>query len=287
MRGRSVRVTRTEAGRAFPPRVVRRSGSETAASPPLIAVTTSEVRPGHPAAITPEGDPPQPEMVLGLKYLKAIEDAGGIPVVVPPLDHEAIEPLLDRVSGVCLSGGPDLHPAAYAQRQHELLGPTWPELDDFELALIRATDQRGLPILAICRGLQILNVARGGTLHQHLPDVVGQRIAHRQQEPGHRSTHWITLDGNSRLSRILGCSRTRVNSFHHQAVARLGRGLAPTSNSPDGVIESFEAEDRGFVLAVQWHAEGLTGRPRHAAIFTAFVEAARASEAALDLQRAA
>ena len=255
--------------------------------PPLIAVTTSEIRPGHPATATPEGDPQQPEMVLGLKYLKAIEGAGGVPVVVPPLDLQAIDPLLDRVAGLCLSGGPDLHPAAYAERQHAQLGPTWPELDDFELALARRADDRDLPVLAICRGLQVLNVARGGKLHQHLPDVVGQRISHRQPDPAHRATHWITLSRPSRLGSILGCGRTRVNSFHHQAVAELGAGLVPTSRSSDGTIESLEAEDREFVVAVQWHAETLVERPRQAAIFTAFVDAARQSESGRSLARAA
>ncbi|MFL5823083.1 MAG: gamma-glutamyl-gamma-aminobutyrate hydrolase family protein [Solirubrobacteraceae bacterium] len=252
---------------------------------PLIAVTTSEIRPGHPATVTPQGEPPQPEMVLGLKYLTAIERAGGIPVVVPPLDHPAIEPMLDRVSGLCLSGGPDMHPVAYAERQHELLGPTWPELDEFELALTRAADERDLPILAICRGLQVLNVARGGTLHQHLPDVVGTGIGHRQLEPSHRATHWITLTGAGRLPRILRCRRTRVNSLHHQAVAQLGSGLLPTSHAADGTIESLEAEDRDFVVAVQWHAEALIDRPRHAALFGAFVQAA--SQPARYLERAA
>ena len=226
-------------------------------------------------------------MVLGLKYLKAIERAGGVPVVVPPLDRAAIEPLLEHASGLCLSGGPDLHPAAYAERQDEHLGPTWPELDDFELALARAADERELPILAICRGLQVLNVARGGSLHQHLPDVVGPRISHRQAEPAHQATHWVRLSPSSRLRAIVECGRTRVNSFHHQAVAVLGSQLVPTSHSTDGTIESLEAEDREFVLGVQWHAETLIDRPRQAAIFSAFVAAADRTESGRSLQRAA
>jgi putative glutamine amidotransferase len=128
--------------------------------PPLIAVTTSEIRAAGQVPPTPEGEPPQAEMVLGLKYMAAVEAGGGLPVVVPPLRHESIDSLLDQVSGLCLSGGPDLHPAAYRQREHTALGPTWAELDQFELELVRAADLRGLPILAICRGLQVLNVAR-------------------------------------------------------------------------------------------------------------------------------
>lgn len=242
---------------------------------PLIAVTTSEVRQSDLATAMAQGEPPQLEMALGLTYLKAIELAGGVPVVVPPLRSQALTPLLDRVAGVCLSGGPDLHPSAYAGRAHERLGPTWRELDDFELALVRAADERRIPILAICRGLQALNVARGGSLHQHLPDVVGEQITHRQEQPAPEPTHWVTLSGPSRLAGILQCRRTRVNSFHHQAVARLGTGLTATGHSSDGTIESLEAVDRDFVVGVQWHAECLVDRPRQAAIFAAFVEAAQ------------
>ena len=254
---------------------------------PLIAVTTSEMRSSHPVTATPQGDPPQQEMALGIRYLTAIEAAGGVPVVVPPLRPETHEPLLDRVSGLCLSGGPDLNPVVYDQRRHELLGPTWLELDDFELALVRAADERHLPILAICRGLQVLNVARGGSLHQHLPDVVGDRINHRQREPGHQPTHWVTVSRPSRLAGILQCRRTRVNSFHHQAVARIGEGLVETSRAGDGTVESLEAVDRRFVVAVQWHAECLVDRARQAAIFSAFIEAARRFECGESLLRVA
>jgi len=246
------------------------------ASRPLIAVTTSEMRLHHPTVR--EGEPPQEEMVLGIKYLRAIEAAGGIPVVVPPLQVQAAEPLLDRVSGVCLSGGPDLDPAAYAARRHERLGPTWSELDTFELALTRAADARRLPILAICRGLQVLNVARGGTLHQHLPDVVGETVNHRQREPASEPTHWVALAGASRLSKVLGRRRVKVNSSHHQSVARLGDRLAVTGRASDGTVECLEALDREFVLGVQWHAECLVERGVHASLFTGFVAAARRFE---------
>ena len=247
---------------------------------PLIAVTTSELRPNQPVRATPEGDPPQQEMALGLRYLRAIEAAGGVPVVVPPLRPAAAEQLLERVTGVCLSGGPDLDPVAYGARGHERLGPTWRELDAFELALARAADARDLPILAVCRGLQVLNVARGGTLHQHLPDVVGEEITHRQGEPTGEATHWVTFTGESQVRRILGRSRTKVNSFHHQAVDELGERLAITGRARDGTIESVEATDREFVLGVQWHAECMVARAEHAALFRAFVEAAERYERA-------
>jgi putative glutamine amidotransferase len=240
---------------------------------PLIAVTTSEIRPGHPIRITPQGEPPQAEMALGLKYLKAIESAGGIPVVIPPLATVVVEQLLDRVDGLCLSGGPDLDPLVYGASQHRELGPTWHELDRFELALMRAADAREMPILAICRGLQLVNVARGGRLHQHLPEIVGPGINHRQQEPGSWATHPISLTGTGRLPEILGTVATSVNSFHHQAVDELGEGLMATGYAPDGTVESLEAQDRNFLLGVQWHAECLVDRPEQLALFQALVGA--------------
>ena len=237
---------------------------------------------------TPQGEPSQEEMALGMKYLRAIEAAGGIPLVVPPMRFDAVEPLLARVGGVCLSGGPDLDPAAYGEQTHSMTGPTHSDLDEFELAFARAADARRIPILAVCRGLQVLNVARGGTLHQHLPDIAGEAIGHRQVAAGSTATHWVKVSASSRLSRILGCTRTKVNSFHHQAVATLGEGLIATAQAADGTIEAIEATDRDFALGVQWHAECLTERPRQAGLFRAFVEAAgRFDSAAQRFARAA
>ncbi len=243
---------------------------------PLIAVTTSELREGG-VTPTPQGEPAQLEMALGMKYLRAIERAGGVPVVIPPLHSDGIDALLSQVAGVCLSGGPDLDPEAYGASRHDLLGPTWSDLDAFELAVARAAALRRLPILAICRGLQVLNVARGGTLNQHLPEVVGEGITHRQTEPGHQATHSVTIDQSSRLGQIVGGGRSDVNSFHHQSVDRLGEGLVISARAADGTIEGVEAVDHDFVLGVQWHAECLVERSEHAALFTAFVEAARQS----------
>ena len=255
---------------------------------PLIAVTTSEIREHRSVRHTPQGEPPQQEMALGLRYLRAIEAAGGIPVVIPPLDPEALASLLDQVAGVCLSGGPDLDPVAYGAYRHELTGPSWEELDRFELKLAQAADGRDVPILAICRGMQVLNVSRGGTLHQHLPDVTGDRIRHRQPEVGGQPTHWVTVDPTSRLSAILGSRRKMVNSFHHQAVAKLGQRLQATARASDGTIEAIEAVDREFVLGVQWHAECLVDQNDHAGVFSAFVDAARHFEAGTaPLRRAA
>jgi putative glutamine amidotransferase len=224
---------------------------------------------------TPEGEPPSHEMALGLKYLKALEAAGAIPIVTPPLDPELALSLLDRVDGVCLSGGPDLEPSAYGSDPHPATGPVESELDDFELALTRAADARGLPILAICRGMQLLNVARGGSLHQHLPELVSGEIDHRQTAPGIQPTHDVQLHRHSRVADVLRIDRAEVNSFHHQAVDRLGHGLVVAGWAADGTVEAIEATDREFVLGVQWHAESLTARPEQAALFQAFVDAAQ------------
>jgi putative glutamine amidotransferase len=247
--------------------------SRTTDTRPLIAVTTSEVRASKAVTLTRHGEPPQHEMALGLKYLHAVEMAGAVPVVIPPLHGDSVTPLLDRCSGLLLSGGPDLNPDAYGQKPHAELGPNEPALDDFEIQLTRAADARGMPILAICRGLQLLNVARGGTLHQHLPDLAGE-ISHRQTEPAKDTTHWVSIAGGSRLEHALGRRRTKVNSFHHQAVDVLGRDIVATAWAGDGTVEGLEAADREFVVAVQWHAECLISRPAQAGLFSAFVAAA-------------
>lgn len=264
------------------------ASQEIAGARPLVAVTTSEVRGSSAVTPTPHGEPPGYEMVLGLKYLIAIEAAGGIPVVVPPLHAPAVAPLLDRCSGVLLSGGPDLDPADYGAGKHHETGPFEPVLDEFELALTRSADERGMPVLAICRGLQLFNVARGGSLHQHLPDVVGDGIAHRQSESGAQTTHWVRIEPTSRLAAVLGRQRTKVNSFHHQAVEALGSGLVASAWAADGTLEGLEDPERDFALAVQWHAECLIGRPAQAALFKAFVDAAaRFERAGTSARRAA
>src|SRR5689334_17478988 len=185
---------------------------------PLIGVTTSEMRPSRLATTRRHGEPAHPEMALGMTYLRTLDAAGAIPVVLPPTGTDHIEGLLDRLDGICLSGGPDLDPAAYgAPERHLKLGPTEPSLDAFEHSLAKLALQRGLPILAICRGAQALNVACGGTLHQHID-------GHRQTDPATQPTHEVELVRGSRVHRIAKTRTLPVNSFHHQAVDRLGAG---------------------------------------------------------------
>jgi len=215
---------------------------------PLIGVTTSELRPSGLATLRRQGEPDHPEMALGMTYVQRIERAGAVPVVLPPCVSD-LESLIARLDGVCLSGGPDLDPGAYgADERHEELGPTEPSLDAFELALARAALERGMPLLGICRGSQALNVACGGTLHQHLP-------GHRQSEPGCRVTHEVEVLAGTRLAGLLGAGTHAVNSFHHQAVDRLGRGLRIAARAADGTVEAIEGP--GFAIGVQWHAEAL------------------------------
>ena len=241
---------------------------------PLIGVTTSELRPGELATLRRHGEPPHAEMALGITYVRAIEAAGGVPVVMPPLAPADVPALVARLDGLLLSGGPDLAPAAYDAQPHAELGATEPGLDAFEYAVVREALRVELPILGICRGAQALNVACGGTLHQHLPDVVGDAVVHRQAEDGRRPTHVVDVVAGSRLARVLGTTRLRVNSFHHQAVDRLGAGLRVCGRAPDGTIEAIEDPVRSFVMAVQWHAETLVGAAAQMALFEELVAVA-------------
>ncbi len=241
---------------------------------PLIGVTTSELRPGELATLRRHGEPPHAEMALGITYVRAVEAAGGIPVVMPPLRLDEVPDLVARLDGVVLSGGPDLSPAAYDATPHPDLGATEPALDAFEYALLADALRHGLPILGICRGAQALNVALGGTLHQHLPEVVGNAVAHRQSKDGRKPTHAVEILPGSLLAELLGSGSVAVNSFHHQAVDRLGRGLRVSARAADGTIEAIEDRSRPFLLAVQWHAETLDGDQQRRPLFDGLVAAA-------------
>ena len=246
---------------------------------PLIGITTSEVRPLTYAHEAPLDEPFRAEMALGITYTNALEAAGAAPVVLPPLGEETIESLLDGLDGVCLSGGPDVDPAEYGAPRDPQLGPTWRRLDRFELALAREADRRGIPILGICRGSQVLNVARGGDLIQHLTadgDGAESPLHHRQRVPGERQTHEIEIVPGSVLAEAVGTTSLDVNSFHHQAVKSLGRGLVASAHAPDGVIEAIEDPDAQLYLGVQWHAEFDAERPTGLALLGRLVDAATA-----------
>jgi putative glutamine amidotransferase len=235
---------------------------------PLIGVTTSELRPSAMATTRRHGEPPHPEMALGMTYSRTLDAAGAMPVVLPPVGDA--DSYLDRLDGICLSGGPDLDPEAYgAPERHAELGPTEPSLDVFELALLRGALDRGMPILAICRGAQALNVVCGGTLHQHVP-------GHRQQQTASKPSHNVEIVTGTRLHRIMGARELPVNSFHHQAVDKVGKGLRVVARDESGSVEAVEGA--GFVVGVQWHAETLVA---HRRLFVALVQAASQGDAAL------
>jgi putative glutamine amidotransferase len=235
---------------------------------PLIGVTTSEMRPSAMATTRRHGEPPHPEMALGMTYLRTLDAAGAIPVVLPPVGTDHLQGLLERLDGICLSGGPDLDPAAYgATERHTQLGPTEPSLDAFELSLARHALARNIPLLAICRGSQALNVACGGTLHQHID-------GHRQTETATTPTHEVEIETGTRLHRITRARTVAVNSFHHQAVDKIGEGLKVVARAHDGTIEAIEGPGT-FTVGVQWHAETLHA---HRPLFEALVRAAARTE---------
>ena len=243
---------------------------------PLIGLTTSEIRLPEPSEQIPHAGVRREEMVLGMTYLRALSGAGAAPVVMPPHEVDLVPSLIAGVAGLCLSGGPDIDPSMYGAPRHPRLGPTHPDLDRFELAAVHEARRLDMPILAICRGAQTLNVAHGGDLYQHLPDEVGKDVPHVRAHSGDPAVmHQVTIEADSVLGRALGAERLEVNSFHHQASRRVGDGLRVVAWAPDGVVEGLEAPEREFEVAVQWHAEAILDRPGQRRLFEAFVQAAR------------
>jgi putative glutamine amidotransferase len=241
---------------------------------PLIGISTSELRAAGKVAPDEHADPPMRELALALEYPRAVERAGAVPVIVPPFTESAIDPLLDRLDGLCLSGGPDIHPSLYGAEPHPKLGETDLELDLLEIELLRRADARGMPLLCICRGVQALNVARGGTLVQDLPTERPSEVEHRQKAPGRETTHPVRILADSEVAGHMGAVEAAVNSFHHQAIDRLGDALRAVAWAPDDVVEAVEATDRDFAIGVQWHAEGLLARPEQLRLYEAFLTAA-------------
>jgi len=253
------------------------SATTSCAAHAIIGISTSEMRAPELILHDRHSEPvPARELALGLTYPEAIRRAGAVPVIIPPLDTDSIAPLLDGLCGLFLSGGPDLHPTVYGACPHPALGPTEPHLDRFEVALVRAAEARELPVLCICRGLQVLNVSRGGTLVQDLPSERPSTIVHRQVRAARVPTHDVTLERDSLVAATLGAVELSVNSFHHQAIDTLGEGLRAVGWATDGVIEAVEATDRTFTIAVQWHAESMVDSQEQARMLRTFAETAMA-----------
>lgn len=241
---------------------------------PVIGISTSELRTPERVVPMPEGEPARREMALGLIYVDAVFQAGGLPLILPPLTPGFAPSLLDAVDGLCIPGGPDIHPSLYGHEPHAMLGPTEAELDAFELALVTEALDRRMPVLGICRGAQMINVAMGGTLHQHLPACLDGPLPHRQDADLARPTHAVRVASGSLLESTLGRASVEVNSLHHQAVDRLGEGLEAVAWAPDGVIEAVEGTGEAFLLGVQWHAEGLMADPSERLLLSGFVASA-------------
>jgi putative glutamine amidotransferase len=214
----------------------------------------------------------QPAALIPLAYVRAVEHAGGRPLLVPP-SEEGVDETLDALDGLLVSGGPDLDPALYGQEAHPATAGTSRARDRGELALLTGALARDLPVLAVCRGSQLLNVARGGDLVQHLPDVVGHE-RHRHT-PGAFADHAVSIRPGTLLEELTG-EHAPVKSHHHQGIGRVGAGLVASAWAEDGTVEALEDPAQRFALGVLWHPE----EGEDAALFHALVTEARAYRAA-------
>ena len=208
-----------------------------------------------------------PAVLIPLAYVDAVENAGGRAVVIPPSD-EGVDETLEALDGIIFSGGADLDPSIYGADPHPETDAPQARRDAGELALLRSALERDMPVLAICRGVQLLNVARGGDLVQHLPEEVGHD--EHKEVPGEFAEHPVEIKGGSRLASIVG-ERSDVTSHHHQGLGRVGEGLVETAWARDGTLEGVEDPSRRFAVGVQWHPEA----GEDAALFEALVAEAR------------
>ena len=222
-------------------------------SPPLIGVSVGRLPSGNRVIDGADRD-----------YSRAVQLAGGAPVLLPALSDLDVAVLVGRVDGLLLTGGGDVDPSNYGAEPAAATGGVDPDRDRAEFAMLDTALERGIPVLGICRGCQVINVALGGTLLQHLPDVTATEHLHR--EPRDWISHTVRVEAGSRLQKVTGLDEIEVNSIHHQAVDRLAPPLRPVACAPDGIIEAVEHPDRGLV-AVQWHPESLVPAPAHLALF--------------------
>lgn len=225
------------------------------------------------------------QWAIGQRYVEVLRQFGAVPWLIPPLvnDPEAIREIFDRLDGLVLAGGSDIEPGRYGEAARPECGPTDPDRDAVEILLVKLALDHTLPLLGICRGVQLLNVACGGSLYQDIAAQVPAAIKHDfTAKQGHLdragSPHDVTVKAGTRLAAILGTHVVPVNSIHHQAVKELGRGLVASAYAPDGVVEALEQVSHPFALAVQWHPEDLVEtQPVMGRLFEAFMEATRGS----------
>jgi gamma-glutamyl-gamma-aminobutyrate hydrolase PuuD len=211
---------------------------------PLVGITTYLVPATH-------GDWEEESALVPADYVRAVERAGGRPLLVPP-SAEGVEETLDALDGIVFSGGGDLDPALYGQAPHAATGGIVEERDRGELALLRAALARDMPVLAVCRGSQLLNVGLGGDLVQHLPEVVGHD--RHKHTPGQFADHGVRVEPETRLGDLLG-EHAPVKSHHHQGFGRIGDGLREAAHADDGTVEALEDPARRFAIGVLWHPE--------------------------------
>ncbi|TWU14629.1 putative glutamine amidotransferase [Symmachiella macrocystis] len=208
------------------------------------------------------------------EYVDAVRRAGGIPLLIAPGESQ-VDDVLAILDGLVLAGGGDLCPTLYGGSMHESIYMVDSERDNSELELARTIIKAGFPTLAICRGAQLVNIALGGNLHEHLPDVVGEEILHRLP-PREPVEHQVTIDADSRLAAAMGETDVSTASWHHQAIRDVAPALTVTARAPDGTIEAVEAREHPWLLAVQWHPELTAARDAHQQrLFNALVETAQ------------
>lgn len=208
-----------------------------------------------------------------LTYAEAVRRAGAIPVLVPPQPENAAD-LLDALDGLLLAGGDDCDPAAYGQDRHPTVDPMDPRRQANDLALACAAREKGVPTFGICLGLQVMNVAAGGTLIQDIDSQHDTEIVHASL-PEDRVRHEVIVKQGTKLADHVPSAELNVNSSHHQAIGELGQGLRVTAHAPDGIVEGLEDPQHPFYLGVQWHPEDMTGEGSATTLFAAFIEAAR------------
>ncbi|GKV69334.1 gamma-glutamyl-gamma-aminobutyrate hydrolase [Sporosarcina sp. NCCP-2716] len=214
--------------------------------------------------------------MLNNAYIQSILDAGGTPVLLPLGEETDTGSVADRLDGLLLSGGFDVDPHFYGEEPHKDLGEISPGRDTYELSLLQAFLQMDKPVLGICRGHQVLNVAQGGTLYQDIYDQIdGPVQQHAQRARREHLSHKVSVAEGSRLADIFGTDTIQVNSFHHQGVKSPGDSLEVTGTADDGVIEAIESKDHTFVIGVQWHPENTAcaGDIHSKKLFSAFVGA--------------
>lgn len=209
-------------------------------------------------------------------YARAVELAGGLPVLLPyRTDLSLIGQYLDLVNGVLLSGGNDLNPKSWGEEYHPKTVPVDPLREKFEMALIAEIERRRTPVLGVCLGSQVMNVYRGGSLHQFLPDLPREGALEHRKVNDVVLRHDVTVEPDTLLGRTLGKRQVSVNTYHKQSVNRLGRGLRVIATAPDGVVEGFEDASFPLFAAVQWHPERIVDEPEHLSLFKLLVDRSR------------